>query len=97
MPLVLRDRVRDPRIHTPDHTERRVGSIADGEGDGRVCHGADVPHPVGPVVCTAVEGVWAIILLSVVGHVVNGVFAVANAVDVSSWDGIVDGVSRVDS
>ena len=96
VPLVLRDRVRDARIHTANHTQRRVGSIADGEGDGRVCHGADVPHPEGPIVCTAVEGVWAIVLLSVVRDVVNGVFAVANAVDISAWDGIVDGMSRVD-
>jgi hypothetical protein len=43
-----------------------------------------------------VEGVWTIILFSVVGNVVEGIFAISNAIDVASRNCIVDGMSRVD-
>jgi hypothetical protein len=43
-----------------------------------------------------VERVWAVVLFRVESNIVDGVFAVANTVDVASGDCIVDGMSGVD-
>lgn len=67
----------------------------DREGDGVLGEVGNIPEPVGPVVGAAVEGVVSVVGLGMVGLVADGVLRVTNAVDVPTWDGIVDGMAWV--
>ena len=69
--------------------------VVDGEGDRLVGDIGDVPLAVRPVVCAAVQGVLAIVLLQLVGLAVEGELGVSNAVGVTAGYSVVDGMSRV--
>lgn len=95
VPLVLAHAVGDARLDVADHALRRVGLVQDGEGDrvGRVRR--HVPESVRPVVGSAVQRVFTVVLLRLVRHPVDGVLAVSDPVGVPARDGVVDGVARV--
>lgn len=95
MPGVLAHGVGHSGVNTTQHTQRRVGCIGDGKGDGSGRVFGHVPEPERPVVGAAVQSVVAIVQLGVVLLAVDGVLSFANAVGITPWDGVVHGMSRV--
>lgn len=94
----VRNAVGHGAVHASRESLRGALRVGDEKGDGRVGHLDDVPETPGPIVPAAVEGVaGAVVLLRVVGLAIDGVLGATDPVDVAARDGVVDGMTGVDS
>lgn len=82
-------------LHVADHPLRRVRLIKDRECDRSFGHILNVPESVRPVVGTTVECVVAVIGLGMKRLIPNTVLCITDSVYITTWDGVVDGMSRV--
>lgn len=95
LPGVLLHAIRDGRLDTAQHSERRVGGVGNGKGDGRVREVRHVPGSIRPIIGSAMQRIIAVVELRRVRDIVEGVVTVADTIDVASWDGVVHGVPRI--
>lgn len=96
VPLVALYRVCDLGLYAAGHTSR-VRRVVQTECDGFLGSLLHAPESERPVVGPAMKRVGSIILHRVICHIVNGEGAIANAVGITSRNGIVNRVARIDS
>jgi len=95
VPHIALHTVGDVGIDAAGHALLAIGLVGNGEGDGVSRQASHIPVAVRPVIGSAVERVLSVILLSLVCRVAQLIRRLADAANIATWDGIIDGMTWV--